>query len=302
VSPERPTLPDFAGSPVEAKLEASVQVLTFEPGLYSVELLTKQEVQGANGLAMPCARLDPVDNDGVSQARAFVSTLSPGDFIRPGRFPAYLRVVRGVASVLLTIYRVNGMQPAPELRVRRVSAAFAPNTRRLAEAHPSLPLQLTAHIQRTGDISVAGGEWAGEPGAGAAVEGFSVLFDAGEVQGGIEYQAMLGQDWSTPWTNVGEFCGSRGMALPLTGINFRMTGKCAERFQCRYWGGFIGRGALGPFEDGAVCNGGGPPLESLRLVITELPRPNTSAQQSATISEPAGSVPRKSRRTPTQAR
>jgi hypothetical protein len=36
----------------------------------------------------------------------------------------------------------------------------------------------------------------------------------GAQTGDIEYQAVLGRGWLSPWIEGGKFCGSRGMALP----------------------------------------------------------------------------------------
>lgn len=128
---------------------------------------------------------------------------------------------------------------------------------------------LMTHVQGVGDLFADAAGWAGRAGSGAPVEGFSVMpEDAGA--GEIEYQAILGDQWNTPWIRGGGFCGSRGMALPILGFRVRLTGAAAERLECRYWGSFVGRGEVGPLSDGTACQAGQAFLEAMRIVV--LPR------------------------------
>ena len=55
-----------------------------------------------------------------------------------------------------------------------------------------------------------------------SIEGFGV-HPRGEIgPDQIEYQAVLGRGWLSPWIEGGKFCGSRGMALPLLGLQVRL--------------------------------------------------------------------------------
>lgn len=126
---------------------------------------------------------------------------------------------------------------------------------------------LMAHVQGVGDLFADGAGWAGRAGGGTPVEGFSVLPDGAGVED-IEYQAILGDQWNTPWTRGGGFCGSRGMALPILGFRVRLTGAAAQRLECRYWGSFVGGGEVGPLSDGAACQAGQAFLEAVRIVIS----------------------------------
>jgi hypothetical protein len=78
----------------------------------------------------------------------------------------------------------------------------------------------------------------GEPGSKAWIEGFG-LTPAGIELDDIEYQAVLGRGWLSPWVEGGKFCGSRGMALPLLGIRIRLKGAAADAFDCRYAATFV---------------------------------------------------------------
>ena len=147
-----------AAPAADTKIEVSAQLLNFDTGLYSVQLAAPQTATIAPGLRLPCIRLDPMATDPA--ARAFVSTLSDSELIQPGDHSAYLRVRGGNAPVLLTIYKLAGGMAAPELRIKLVQPHVAAAE---SETLPSEPLQLVAHVGRTGDVTVAGGAWAGTP-------------------------------------------------------------------------------------------------------------------------------------------
>jgi len=155
---------------------------------------------------------------------------------------------------------------------------------------------LMTHVQGIGDLFADAAGWAGRAGSGAPVEGFSVMPEnagAGE----IEYQAILGDQWNTPWIRGGGFCGSRGMALPILGFRVRLTGAAAERLECRYWGSFVGRGEVGPLSDGVACQAGQAFLEAVRIVVspraTDASDPADVPPGSSGTAEPAPQVARR---------
>jgi hypothetical protein len=268
-------------SAMAERLDVSAQILNFEPGLYSVEVFAQKVMRGASGMLVPCIRLDPIPSP--HGPCAFVSALTGSCLVDPEAPPAYLRVAGGTASVLLTIYKMAGGMVAPELRISLVQPPNGPRAENKAAASlPSEPLRLLAHIERAGDITGTGGDWVGQPGSRGALEGFAVT-PSGEVRPeDIEYQAILGSDWTTPWLAGGEFCGSRGLSLPLLGVRMRLRGDAAKTHQCTYWGSFAGVGEIGPATDGAACANGGATLEALRVVLsrratTPQPRPTAPA-------------------------
>jgi Clostridial hydrophobic W len=68
---------------------------------------------------------------------------------------------------------------------------------------------------------------------------------------------VLGRGWLSPWVDNGKFCGSRGMALPLLGLNVRLKGAAAKEFTMRYSATFIDGSAVGPVEAGLACEAPG---------------------------------------------
>ncbi len=253
--------------PADTRLEVTAQILNFEPGLYSVDVRAPKTLRGASGMTVPCIRLDPIQ--GSDPGRALVAALSETPLLQPGDPASYLRVHGGRASVLLTIYKLSGSMPAPELRIALVQPV-GPGMAdaQAAPALPSEPVTLMTHVERAGDIVVQGGVWAGQPGSRGAIEGFAVTPGGGIHPEDIEYQAVLGSDWTTPWLAGGAFCGSRGLSLPLLGVRIKLRGEAAKTHSCTYWGSFVGTGESAACADGAVCANGGAPLAALRIALT----------------------------------
>jgi hypothetical protein len=83
----------------------------------------------------------------------------------------------------------------------------------------------------------------------------------------IEYQAVLGQGWFSPWVSGGTYCGSRGMALPLLGLRVRLIGQAAEAFTCRVSATFVDGSRIGPVEDIAAMSDDLSPLEAFLIEI-----------------------------------
>ncbi len=254
-----------------SKLVASAQVMNFGPGTYSVDLAPQPVLIGQDGLAAPCVRLDTLRHNGPAPASAFISPLSDSDFILPGGPSAFVRVAgEGLAPVLMTVYRLENTA-SPEIRVRLLGQD-APLPIEPA-GKPTIPesvglaagAALLVHVEGIGDTSVRMGEWAGENGSGLALEGFAIRPGTLLSPEEVEYQGTLGLEWDTPWFTSDEFCGSRGMALPLIGVRIRTLGEAAQQTVCRVWASFVGKGERGPFVQGALCACDGAAIEALRV-------------------------------------
>jgi len=261
-----------------ATLDATAQFLSFEVGMYAVELFSGNQVRTSAGLPLPCARLDCLASGLVLKGRAVVSTTREGGWLSHGDMPALIRVVEGSAAVVLTIYKSAGTE-SPELRIRFIRddvlrTASDPlegaDPGQTSPSEAALPFRLLVHAQERGDIRVGVAEWGGVPGSGLLLEGFAIetAAEAGLEPGELEYQAVLGEGWNTPWFTAGEFCGSRGLALPILGLRVRLTASAAEKYDCTIWGNFVGVGEVGPIASGDACEADGKPMDALRVAIT----------------------------------
>ncbi len=266
--------------PLTGQVQASAQILTFEPGLYAIDIHAAQTGMTESGLTLPCARLDPID---AGIGRAVVVALSAGGWISPSDGTMFLRVLNDATDIVLTTYRLSGTAPALDLRIRAIRsigaiemggvpvARGAAPARADAQSLAHVTLTVLAHVERLGDVMMGPGEWAGAAGRDCAVEGFSIQpqNDLADIQ--IEYQAILGDQWQTPWFPNGAFCGSRGMSLPLLGFRLRLVGDSAQRYECRYSGVFLGGEEVGPLSDGQACEASAKSMTGMKIEITALP-------------------------------
>ena len=155
-----------------------------------------------------------------------------------------------------------------------------------------------AHIQRSGDVGCARGEWLGIKGSGQWVEGFGLAPLENIAPEDFEYQAVLGRNWLSPWVESGKFCGSRGMALPLLGLKIRLKGAAAKAFECSYSATFVDGSEIGPVSGGETCEAESlAALEAFQIVIH--PRAGkpvavgktTAATKAPAVVKPAGAKP-----------
>jgi hypothetical protein len=248
----------------DARIQVSAQLLAMKAGLYAMELAPMATSRGAGGIVLPCARIDSLPE---SQAEVHVASMANTQLLLPGGQAAFVRV-GGDASLLLTIYKLAGPVPPPELRIRYIGAAGA-GASAPQDIQPSLPLTLSVHVERYGDITVSGGAWAAASGGAGAIEGFMVRLEAGLPSDALEYQAILGREWNSPWAGGGEYCGSRGLALPLVGVRLRLRGVFAGSHRLLTWARFATAGERGPFEDEPAFAGAEDVLVGLRVALSE---------------------------------
>lgn len=242
----------------------------------------------------------------VVQGEVEISTFRPDGWIGGSWGAALVRVQRGPASVLVTVYQLaEGAREAPRLQVLRLTEEPG----RVARAEPAVlrPAvaaqghEVLAHIYGRGDVGGSLGAWIGERGSRRQIEGFAIT--PGEAIGaeGIEYQAVLGRDWLSPWAEGGQFCGSRGMSLPVLGVKMRLRGAAAETHEVRVTGAFVDGTEVGPVPGEEGCQAVSlAALEALRVeiapravaaprVAAEAPRwaPRAAARRAAPAPKPA---------------
>ncbi len=204
-------------------------------------------------------------------------------------------MLAGPAQILVTIYQPTGgpIDNAPKLRVLRLSDAPTPESNTAAAPaavtgvrRPVMvltePHDIIAHVQRTGDTGRAFGEWVGTPGSQMAIEGFSLTAPKDLEPGDLTYQAVLGRGWMSPWSESGQFCGSRGMALPILGLRVKLSAEAAKRYELRYSATFLDGTKLENLGSEDSCET--PTLAALEAMLVELTpkaegQASTGAQQ-----------------------
>jgi hypothetical protein len=108
----------------------------------------------------------------------------------------------------------------------------------------------------------------GEPGSQRWVEGFALAPRGKLGPNDIEYQAVLGRGWLSPWAEGGQYCGSRGMSLPILGLRVRLRGEAAERYDCRVEASFVDGTKIGPLDNGEPCQAASlSPLEAFHIKL-----------------------------------
>ncbi len=179
----------------------------------------------------------------------------------------------------------TGPQTAPQTGPQTGSQTSPQNTPAGAQTsgEASKAAEVVAHIQGRGDVLTPLGEWMGTPGSKAWIEGFAVAPKSPVGPADIEYQAVLGRGWLSPWAEGGQYCGSRGMSLPILGLRMRLRGEAAERFDCVVEASFVDGTRVGPLDNGEPCQADSmSPLEAFNIKLV--------AREDAAEPEPAPRV------------
>ena len=138
-----------------------------------------------------------------------------------------LRVHAARVRILLTSYnlaRAQGATP-PKIEIQRLDAPLAspePSEPGLDKAPEDATVDMIVHLRNRGDVRGKFGEWVGDPKGELWVEGFTLTPPASLLASKLEYQAVLGKGWTSPWVGVGAFCGTRGLQIPIQGLRLRL--------------------------------------------------------------------------------
>ncbi len=243
------------------QIAATPQELTLAPGFYAITVTRGGARPRPGRMALPAILISaPVEANGQVE---ILASHSDGWLTRQG--DTVMLKITGETSVLLTSFKDPLLpQETLDVQVSRVDGPAAS----VMPAAVSLPsVEILAHVQRVGDQTYAGSDWAGVPGRGQAIEGFALMVRGGISADEIEYKAVTSNGWETPWMPGGQFCGTRGQALPLIGIAVRLKGAAAQRFDIATEAVFVNGGKAGPAHNGAPCRSDviGAPLDGLKL-------------------------------------
>jgi hypothetical protein len=270
----QPSAPQMSAAGRVTELRVSANLMTLETGVYCVfPAPGSRAPDPATGL--PGVRVTRCPGMAGRPEAVSISTFRDDGWL--DNTAALVRVTDGPAQVLVTIYQAAGQpgENAPRLQVLRLAGDPATAGPEPVPTPKEKDADVMAHIQGAGDVPGQFGEWIGKRGSRAWIEGFGISDKGPLAPGDVEYQGVLGRGWLSPWVDNGKFCGSRGMALPLLGLNVRLKGAAAKEYTMRYSATFIDGSAVGPVEEGSACEA--PGLAALESFLVELvPRADRS--------------------------
>ena len=289
------------------ELKVSGHLMTFDAGIYCIFNPPGSPVPDpATGL--PGVRVSLPPGQASHPEAMTISTFREDGWLGGWNGAALVRVARGPSQLLVTIYQLpNHTGEAPKLQILRLvegspmaaqaartsgraaapaaPVAAAPVAAAAAQSSPAggtaidtASAEVVAHIQTRGDVTASLADWVGTPGSKHWIEGFALSPKQTVGPDDIEYQAVLGRGWLSPWAEGGQFCGSRGMSLPILGLRVRLRGDAAESYDCAVAATFVDGTEIGPLDNGEPCQSESlAPLEAFRIEL----RPRGAAEPAA---------------------
>jgi hypothetical protein len=131
--------------------------------------------------------------------------------------------------------------------------------------------EILLHIMGLGDRRYVEPGWAGNPGSRRQIEALSIRPRDGLAPSAIEFRVFAQEGRATAWVSNGNYAGTRGRNLPLTGFAVRPTSEVGERLEISYEGSFFEGGVVGPKRNGELCVSpiADDPLEAVRVTILD---------------------------------
>jgi hypothetical protein len=302
-----------------AELKVTAHLMSFDAGIYCIFNPPGSPVPDpATGL--PGVRVSLPPGPAFHPEAVTISTFRDDGWLGGWNGAALVRVARGPAQLLVTIYQLpNHTGEAPKLQILRLTegvAPPAPGGRPAAPAQVAAPAQpaaapaaipqntpagaaggtasdaasaeIVAHVQTRGDVIAPLGDWMGVKGSKHWIEGFALSPKNVVGPEDIEYQAVLGRGWLSPWAEGGQFCGSRGMSLPILGLRVRLRGEAADAYDCEVTASFVDGTEIGPLDNGEPAQAESlAPLEAFRIVL----KPRGAVKKPAPKAEKAAAKP-----------
>ena len=276
-------MPDVkpTASPI-IELKVSGHLMALDPGVYCVfNSPGGTAPDAASGL--PGVRISPAPAPAGFAGVVSLSGFTADGWIGGADGATLIRVTGAAAQVLVTVYQAtDGAYEAPKLQVLRLTDA-APASAPPQAAAPAPPTEVAAHIYGRGDVGGRLGEWMGDRGSKRWIEGFGLAPGGDIPPADIEYQAVLGRGWLSPWAEGGQFCGSRGMSLPILGLRVRLRGPSADTHVASVSATFVDGAAAGPLTGGEACES--PSLAALEAFQVTFTR--------RAVAQKAGPAPKK---------
>ncbi|MCF3945975.1 hypothetical protein [Acidiphilium iwatense] len=270
--PEQAPKPALQAGSIQ-ELKVTGHLMTLDSGLFCIVNEASAAATGEQGL--PGVRISPPP---IGATGIEITGFRADGWLSGHGDAALVRVSEGPAQILVTVYQIAGLaDAAPRLQVMRLANGAAPAP--TAPAQPPEVMDVLAHIQTRGDVGAKFGDWLGEPGTGTWIEGIAIAAPEGIAPVDFSYQAVLGRGWLSPWVEAGQYCGSRGMALPLLGLRVRLQGEAAERFDIACEASFVDGSKAGPVGNDETCEADSlAALEAVRIGLVPRGRVKAAAR------------------------
>ncbi len=263
---EPPASNQTAATNMIQELKVSGHLMALPAGLFCI--MNEPAPGSAQHGGMPGVRISPPPMNGQNVE---IISFRPDGWLSGMGDAALVRVIRGPAQIMVTVYQSpNQPDSAPKLQVRQLLAGGdMPVAQALGQPPAPVRMDVMAHIQTRGDVGAKFGERLGIQGSQHWIEGFAIAAPEGVSPADLSYQGVLGRGWLSPWVEAGEYCGSRGMALPLLGLRVRLTGEAAAKYDLTCAASFIDGVSIGPVGSDETCESESlAALESILITLT----------------------------------
>ncbi len=180
-----------------------------------------------------------------------------------------MRTVRPVRMQVEVTPRRQAGSIAANVKVERLTQGEPINEPEIAKTFGFPGLRLMGHVAGRGDVFVNLNEWIAGPSAPSRVEGISLEWPNKPPHFDIRYSVKVGQSGATSsqMMNMGSFAGSRGRAIPLTGVAFELSGEASSDYRLCVEAGFLASPIMREIGKRVVLSGptGREPLVGLRM-------------------------------------
>ncbi|MEX6509135.1 hypothetical protein [Jiella sp. M17.18] len=264
----------------QEQVQSSTQIFSLSAGLYTVVVTENRFRNAQDKIPLPALHVaeTPYSKNGAVE---FLASSGSTWLSRVGEALA-IKVSGEQAVVAFTSLKPESHPDATiGINLQRVGTSGAAPALLARPTHTGQPdgsagqrvlrCEVVVHVQRYGDIRVSDVGWAGLQGRGHWIEGVSITPLEDISRHDLEYKGLTSNGIETPWVKAGEFCGSRGRELALTGLAIQLTGEAARHYDVSYEGSFVGGGRMAKGQNGSPLRSDriGDPLEALRVVVVE---------------------------------
>jgi GT2 family glycosyltransferase len=263
-------------APLES-LSSSVQVLPLPPGLYRFSVTEAAPAPAAGNLRLPALHVGIAPGVPTAEVEFTAGTGTHGGWLVTRSDVLTVRVLGTGSTLLLTSVRQTG-GAVISVKVERVGEAgdapvVSPGNGALVatvvgkKRAAGLSVKVAAHIRARGDMSFVDVDWAGRVAPGLWIESFSIQPLRHIEAADIEYKALTGGGFETPWLSDDRMCGTRGLSTPLLGFAIRLKPRVTAYYDVEYSGYFQSGLTIGPVRNGAPCRSSvaGDPLEGIQI-------------------------------------